>query len=63
MAQELPSFESIVKRLNAMSQKQIHWLAATSGVPFSTLMNIRYGHTKNSGYITVAQFYPYLLPE
>lgn len=63
MTQELPSLESIAKRLNAMSNKQIHWLASSSGVPYSTLMNIRYGTTKNSRYETVVKILPHLMPE
>ncbi len=63
MAQQLPDYESIVKRLQSMSQPQIEWLARTSGVPFGTLMKIRSGATTKPRYQAIAAIYPHLMPE
>ena len=49
-------------RLATMNQSQLKRLAKDSGIPFGTLMKIRYGITKNPGIETVRAFYP-MLPD
>lgn len=58
----IPPLAMIVSRLEQLTQADLKRLAKDSGVPFSTLVNIRYGTTKNPGIETVRQFYP-LLPD
>lgn len=57
----IPPLVLIRARLEAMSQAQVRSLATDSGVPYGTLMKIRYGITRNPGIETVRAFYP-LLP-
>ena len=40
-------FEEVKKRLQLMSIKQVMELAFALNLPYSTLMNIRYGKTKD----------------
>ena len=58
----IPPLALIHSRLAAMNQVQLRRLAKDSGIPFGTLMKIRYGTTKNPGIETVRAFYP-LLPD
>lgn len=58
----IPPLTMIVGRLKSLSQGQVKQLATDSGVPFTTLMNIRCGTTANPGIETVRKFFP-LLPD
>ena len=62
MAITIPPLALIRTRMETLNQAQIKRLAEDSGVPFGTLMKIRYGITKNPGLETVRAFYP-LLPD
>ena len=57
-----PPLAMIRARLATMNQSQLKRLAKDSGIPFGTLMKIRYGITKNPGIETVRAFYP-MLPD
>ena len=58
----VPPLAMIRARLATMNQSQLKRLAKDSGIPFGTLMKIRYGITKNPGIETVRAFYP-MLPD
>ena len=58
----IPPLAMIRARLATMNQAQLKRLAKDSGIPFGTLMKIRYGITKNPGIETVRAFYP-MLPD
>lgn len=58
----VPPLAMIRARLATMNQSQLKRLAKDSGIPFGTLMKIRYGITKNPGIETVRAFYPMLPP-
>lgn len=57
----VPSTEDVRAGLAALSQAELVDLSSRSGVPFSTLSKIRYGHTPNPGLDTVRKFF-HLLP-
>lgn len=57
----IPTAEQVRTRLQALSHGAIRKLAATSGVPFTTLWKIRIGETGNPGVETVRKFWPELI--
>lgn len=60
MSTEIPSIEAVQARLKGLKGVEIDVLAATSGVPSSTLWKIRNGVTPNPGFETVRKFYAHL---
>lgn len=56
----IPPLRMIRNKLGKLTQAQIQKLADDSGVPFSTIMKIRLGITKNPGTETVREFWPLL---
>lgn len=57
----LPSTEQVSERLKPLRMSELRELAAKSGVPYRTLINIRLGVTPNPGIETVRKFF-HLLP-
>lgn len=58
MENSMKAQEAIVKRINGLCKKHlisINRLATLSGMNPSTLKNIVYGHTRNTGIETVAK--------
>lgn len=58
----IPSANHVAARLRPMRVNELQDLAARSGVPYRTLLKIRFGQTVNPGIETVRKFYS-LLPE
>lgn len=61
MSYNIPTTTMIRRRLNMLTQAQLHQLANDTGVPYSTLVKIKYAETKNPGIETVRLFFPALL--
>lgn len=61
MQYNIPTTDMIQRRLNKLNQAQLHQLADDTGVPYSTLVKIKYAETKNPGIETVRRFFPVLL--
>lgn len=57
---KIPELQGIIEKLNALTDKEITALAASSGVGVSTLQRIRKRQTPNPGIETVRKFLPYL---
>ena len=57
---DIPSAADVRDRLTRLSHAQMKALAASSGVPFTTLWKVRTGETKNPGVETVRQFWPHI---
>jgi predicted transcriptional regulator len=47
------TFESLTARLKAMTEPEAQAFAERAGVPWGTLLKIKYGQTKNPGILTV----------
>jgi hypothetical protein len=62
MNSSIPSAHHVAARLKPMRTTELQDLAARSGVPYRTLLKIRFGQTVNPGIETVRKFYA-LLPE
>lgn len=60
MSAQIPSAEQIGALLRAMTLAQVREVSHKSGIPYRTLLNIRFGATPNPGLETVRRFYPYL---
>lgn len=60
MKSSIPTAAYVSKQLQALGHAQIQDLAKRSGVPFTTLWNIRAGLTENPGLMTVKKFFPFL---
>lgn len=56
----LPSADQVRTGLQSLSLAELSGLSVRSGVPFSTLVKIRNGHTPNPGLETVRKFYPHI---
>jgi hypothetical protein len=61
MSTELPPMADVRARLLLLRDAELEDLAASSGVPASTIRKIRQGVTPNPGFETVRKFFP-LLP-
>lgn len=61
MNSPIPSAEHVAEQLRPLRMSALRDLAAKSGVPYRTLINIRSGVTTNPGLETVRKFLP-LLP-
>jgi predicted transcriptional regulator len=61
MSYNIPPTALIRRRLGLLTQAQLHQLASDTGVPYSTLVKIKYAETKNPGIETVAQFFQVLM--
>lgn len=60
MADQIPSFEDVHKRLKALSHAQMQALARGSEVSYFTLLKIRNATTENPGIETVRKFWIYI---
>ena len=60
MQPQLPSARQVRAELAQLSHAQVQALSKASGVPFTTLWNVRSGTTKNPGIETCAQFLPHI---
>jgi len=60
MATQIPQASLIRENLQKLAAYQLRSIAAKSNVPFTTLLKIRSGETKNPGIETVRAFFPYL---
>lgn len=56
MQVQLPTARQVRAQLAELSHAQVQALSRASGVPFTTLWNVRSGTTKNPGIETCAQF-------
>lgn len=56
----IPSAEEVARALAPLNLKQLEELAATSGVPFTTLYKIARGTTENPGIETVRKFWVHI---
>lgn len=54
----IPSAQEVRDRLLRLDLAEVRKLAATSGVPFTTLWKVRAGETANPGLDTVRKFWP-----
>lgn len=61
MATQIPSAEAVRERLLALEHGQMQELARKSGVPLSTLSNIRNSDKRGPSVDTVRKFWPHLL--
>jgi len=61
MKDAIPSAHQVMAALRPLSLAQVRDLSDRSGVPFRTLLNIRFSKTRNPGIETVRKFFP-LLP-
>jgi hypothetical protein len=61
MQSHLPTIQQVAEALNELGHSQLVALSKDSGVPFTTLWNIRSGATTNPGLGTVGNFWPHLL--
>lgn len=61
MASQFPSAEAVRERLLALEHGQMQQLARESGVPLSTLSNIRNSGKRGPTLETVSKFWPHLL--
>jgi hypothetical protein len=62
MKSSIPSANHVAARLKPLRTSELQDLALRSGVPYRTLLKIRFGQTVNPGIETVRKFYE-LLPE
>lgn len=60
MKSSIPTVPQVRAALEALSHAQIQALAGMSGVPFTTLWNVRSGITENPGLATVNKFLPFV---
>lgn len=58
MKSNIPTPDQVRAALVGLKHAQVQDLALRSGVPFTTLWNIRSGITKNPGIKAVHQFFP-----
>lgn len=63
MSTSIPPITAVREQLGGMSYAELQKLADASGVPFTTLLKIRDGTTKNPGIETVRQFFGLIAPE
>lgn len=62
MADQFPTSEQVRQRLSELGYGQMQELATASGVPMSTLSNIRNLNTKHGARLdTVRKFWPHLV--
>jgi predicted transcriptional regulator len=61
MAPSIPTSAEVRAALEALSYARCNELAKRSGVPLTTLWNIRKGATENPGIETVGKFMPHAL--
>lgn len=60
MSTSIPPIAEVSKQLRALSYADLQRLSVASTVPFTTLLKIRDGITKNPGLETVRQFFSLL---
>ena len=60
MNPDIPSIEQLKAALCTLSYAQTVHLAKLSGVPFTTIWNVRKGSTENPGIETVRKFAPHI---
>lgn len=60
MKSNIPTPDQVREALMALKHSQMQDLAQRSGVPFTTLWNIRSAATKNPGIKAVHAFYPHI---
>lgn len=60
MTHDIPSALQVQAWLKPLAAAQLQKLALLSGVPLTTLWNIRSGSTKNPGIETVRKITPYI---
>lgn len=61
MATQIPSADTVRERLAALEKGQMQELARKSGVPLSTLANIRSSSKQGPTVDTLRKFWPHLL--
>jgi hypothetical protein len=61
MATQIPSADTVRERLLALEHGQMQELSAKSGVPLSTLSNIRKSSKQGPTVDTLRKFWPHLL--
>jgi hypothetical protein len=61
MATQIPSADAVRERLKALEHGQMQQLANDSGVPLSTLSNIRNSSKQGPTVDTLRKFWPHLL--
>jgi predicted transcriptional regulator len=49
----MDTFETLMSRLKAMTEPEARALGERAGVPWGTLLKIKYGQTRNPGVLTV----------
>lgn len=60
MNSHIPSVGELERSLRALTLAQVRAVANGSGVPYRTLLNIRFGKTPNPGLETVRKFVSHL---
>ena len=61
MATQIPSADAVREKLRALEHGQMQQLATDSGVPLSTLSNIRNSSKQGPTVDTLRKFWPHLL--
>lgn len=61
MKEKIPPIETVKDRLSALDYAELQALSDESTVPFTTLLKIRNGITRNPGIETVRLFWPELV--
>jgi hypothetical protein len=61
MATQIPSADAVRERLKALKHGDMQQLATDSGVPLSTLSNIRNSSKQGPTVDTLRRFWPHLL--
>lgn len=61
MATQIPSADAVRERLKALERGQMQQLAKASGVPLTTLSNIRDSGKQGPTVDTLRKFWPHLL--
>lgn len=61
MSTQIPSAETVREKLSGLGHGQMQQLARESGVPLSTLSNIRNSSKQGPTVDTLRKFWPYLI--
>ena len=60
MSATIPSTEDLRRRLAGFDTRRLRVLAEMSGVPFTSLYNVKQGYSNNPGIEMVRRFFPHI---